>query len=287
MKYIIGRKVGMVQLFDVNGNLLPTTVIQCEPNIVLSYEDKRVVIGYDKIPEKKVNKLKKSTLGFFKKLDVDPYNLVAEFDNLSIEYKKGDLIKVDQFEIGELVDVQGTTRGRGYTGAIVRWNYKTGPKSHGAGFPHRYQGSIAFGRGGSQGQRVPKGKKMAGQYGHETVTTQNLLVLEPISKWNVILIKGVIPGPKNSSVLIKSSIKQPEKKIDVKIVSKEIKEDILRANEALEDKEALHEANVAAEAAEKAAEEQKAAEAAAKVAEAKKEAERLEKEKAKEQGINK
>lgn len=276
MKYIIGRKVGMVELFDVNGNLLPTTVIQCAPNLVLDTKSQqKILVGYNPIPPKKINqKLNKPLQGIYKKLNAKPCELMVEFDHTTTNYQKGDQIKVDIFEKGEVIDVQAITKGRGYTGAVVRWNYKIGPMSHGAGYPHRYQGSISFGRGGSQGQRVPKGKKMAGQYGHETVTIQNLVVLEPIAKWNILLIKGAIPGPKNGLVLLKSSVKKPDKKVPIVIISKEIQEDILRANEALEDREALHEANVAAEAAEKAAEEKKAQEALQKAAEAKKEEER-------------
>ncbi len=268
MKYIIGRKIGMVQLFDVNGKLLPATVVQCEPNIVLKADKNRITVGYDKVDAKKLNK---PQLGFFKKLGVAPYRNVMEFDQVTNQYKQGDLIKVNTFAKGELVDIQATTKGRGYTGAIVRWNYKCGPKSHGAGYPHRYQGSIAFGRGGSQGQRVPKGKKMAGQYGHEVVTIENLTVLDNIPKWNVLLILGAIAGPANGLVMIKSSVKKPTKKNEFTIISKEIKEQILEENEKLEDKEALHEANLEAEA--KAEQEAKEAEAAKIREEKQKEAE--------------
>ena len=250
MKYIIGRKIGMRSVFDVHGNVVAMSVIQCEPNLVLESNNKRIKVGDDQVDEKKLNK---PELGYFKKLGVKPYRHSVELDGVEKEYKKGDLIKVDTFAIGELVDVQGLTRGHGFTGAIKRWNYKIGPKSHGAGFPHRYQGSIAFGRGGSQGQRVPKGKKMSGHYGHETVTTENLVVYEPVLKWNIILIQGAIPGPNNQMLIIKSAVKKPGVKKDVKIISKEIKEDILQENKQLENKEALHEANLAAEAAEKKA----------------------------------
>ena len=152
--------------------------------------------------------------------------------------------------------------------------------SHGAGYVHRYQGSISFGRGGSQGQRVPKGKKMAGHYGHEVVTTENLLILDLIPKNNVILILGAIPGPKNGIVMIKSSVKKPNDKKEYTIISKEIKEDILKANEALENKEAVFEANKEAEEAEKKKEAAAAAEKAAATASAKKEKEAAEKAKA-------
>ena len=274
MKYIIGRKIGMTSVFDEHGNVIAASVVQCEPNLVLDAKDKRIKVGYDQIDEKKLNK---PELGYFKKLGVKPYRHIIELDGLDKEYKKGDLIKVDAFEKGELVDVQGITRGHGFTGAIKRWNFKCGPKSHGAGYPHRYQGSIAFGHGGSHGQRVPKGKKMSGQYGHETVTTENLLVCEPIPKWNILLIQGAIPGPKDQLLIIKSSVKKPNTKVNVVIISKEIKEDILRENEQLEDKKALHEANIAAEEAEKKAEVAAAQEQMEKQAEAKKEQEEIDK----------
>lgn len=255
MKYIIGRKLGMVQVFDVNGKLLPATIVRCEPNKVISKKDNTITVGYQEVDEKKLNKPQK---GHFKKLGVKPYKVIAEFANAEANVKANDVINVNAFEKGECIDVQGITKGRGYTGAIVRWNFKVGPKSHGAGFPHRYQGSIAFGRGGSQGQRVHKGKKMAGHYGYETVTIENLTVLEPVLKWDILIILGAIPGPKNGTVIIKSSMKKPGAKNEYTIISKEIKEDILKANEALEDKEAVFEANKEAEAAEKQKEEAEA-----------------------------
>lgn len=271
MKYLIGRKLRMVELFDVDGNVIPTTVISCEPNCVLDVKNNgTIIVGYNQTNEKKLNK---PQLGYFKKLGVKPYNTVMEFNDVTDSYKKGDLIKVDAFKNGELIDIQGITKGHGYTGAIKRWNFKVGPKSHGAGFPHRYQGSVAFGRGGSQGQRIPKGKKMAGHYGHEAITTENIQVIEPITKWNILLVKGAIPGPYNSMLLMKTAIKNPNKITPISIISKEIKEEILAANEGLEDKSALHEANLQAEAEQKAAEAAKAAETAAKAAAAKKEAE--------------
>ena len=268
MKYIIGRKLGMVQVFDVNGKLLPATIVRCEPNKVISKKDNTITVGYQEVEEKKLNKPQK---GHFKKLGVKPYKVIAEFANAETNLKENDVINVNAFEKGECIDVQGITKGHGYTGAIVRWNFKVGPKSHGAGFPHRYQGSIAFGRGGSQGQRVPKGKKMAGHYGHETVTIENLTVLEPVLKWDILIILGAIPGPKNGTVIIKSSIKKPGAKNEYTIISKEIKEDILKANEALEDKEAVFEANKEAEAAEKQKEKAEAQAKAAAAATAEKE----------------
>ena len=275
MRYILGRKLGMVQVFAADGKLLPATVVQCEDNIVINKKNNQITIGFQEIDEKKLNKPQK---GYFKKLGVKPYKIIAEFANAESSIKVNDIIKINTFKKGEYVDVQGITKGRGYTGAIVRWNFKIGPMSHGSGYVHRYQGSISFGRGGSQGQRVPKGKKMAGHYGHEVVTTENLLILDLIAKNNVILILGAIPGPKNGIVMIKSSVKKPNDKKEYTIITKEIKEDILKANEALEDKEAVFEANKEAEEVEKKKEAAEAAEKAA--AAAKKEKEAAEKAKA-------
>ena len=277
MRYIIGKKLGMVQVFAVDGKLFPATVVQCEDNKVINKKNNQITIGFQEIDEKKLNKPQK---GYFKKLGVKPYKIIAEFANAEASIKANDIININTFKKGEYVDVQGITKGRGYTGAIVRWNFKIGPMSHGAGYVHRYQGSISFGRGGSQGQRVPKGKKMAGHYGHEVVTTENLLILDLIPKNNVILILGAIPGPKNGIVMIKSSVKKPNDKKEYTIISKEIKEDILKANEALENKEAVFEANKEAEEAEKKNEAAAAAEKAAATASAKKEKEAAEKAKA-------
>ena len=274
MKYIIGRKLGMVQVFGVDGRLFPTTVVKCVDNKVISKKDNSITIGFEEIDEKKINKPQK---GYFKKLGIKPYKVVAEFANVDPSINVGDSININTFKKGEYVDIQGITKGRGYTGAIVRWNFKVGPMSHGSGYVHRYQGSVSFGRGGSQGQRVPKGKKMAGHYGHEIVTTENLLILDLIQKYNVILILGAIPGPKNNIVIIKSSIKKPNSKKEFTIISKEIKEDILKANEALEDKEAVFEANKEAEAAEKKEKEAEEAKKVAAAAAAKKEKEAAEK----------
>ena len=211
MNYILGKKVGMLQLFDVNGNLYPATVIHCEPNKVIKVKTKAkdgldaIQVGFDSIEERKLNRCQK---GIFKKIKCEKfYKYIREFSGVN-GYTIGQEIKVDQcFKPGEFVDVQGRTKGHGFTGAIKRWNFKIGPLSHGAGYPHRYQGSIAFGRGGSQAQRVKKGQKMSGRYGCEKVTTQNLLVLAIDKDNNTITIKGNVPGPINQILKIKNSVK--------------------------------------------------------------------------------
>lgn len=199
----------MTQSFLENGQRIPVTVIEAEPNVVLeskTLEKNGYVatkIGYQKISEKKLNK---PELNYFKKLNVEPMKYIKELRDVS-GYNSGDKIDLSVFSVGDLVDVQAVTKGKGFTGAIKRWNFKIGPLGHGAGYPHRYQGSISFGRGGSQGQRVPKGQKMSGHYGHELVTISNLTVVNLEIERNLILIKGSVPGPVNGLVLIKTTTK--------------------------------------------------------------------------------
>ncbi len=226
MNCILGKKVGMLQLFDPSGNLYPVTIIHCEPNKVIKVKTKAkdgldaIQIAFDTIEEKKLNRCQK---GIFKKNNYDKfYKYIHEFSNVS-GYTVGQEIKVDQcFKPGEFVDVQGKTKGHGFTGAIKRWNFKIGPLSHGAGYPHRYQGSIAFGRGGSQAQRVKKGQKMSGHYGCEKVTIQNLLVLAVDKDNNTITIKGSVPGPINQILKIKNSVKNKKAIVVPNLICKTI-----------------------------------------------------------------
>ncbi|MDE5553324.1 MAG: 50S ribosomal protein L3 [Malacoplasma sp.] len=209
MKFLLGRKIGMTQCFLEDGKVVPVTVVHVEPNVVLETKTKdkhgyvSTKVGFLTVKEKSLNK---PELGTFKKLKIEPKKYVKEFRNLE-GYNVGDKLTVETFNAGDLVDVQAITKGHGFTGAIQRWNFKTGPKSHGAGYPHRYQGSISFGRGGSQGQRVPKGTKMSGHYGHELVTISNLLVVKIDIEKNLILIRGSVPGPKDSLLTIKTTVK--------------------------------------------------------------------------------
>ena len=226
MNCILGKKVGMLQLFDLNGNLYPATIIHCEPNKVIKVKTKAkdgldaIQVAFDTVEEKKLNRCQK---GIFKKNNCDKfYKYLQEFSGVS-GYTVGQEIKVDQcFKPGEFVDVQGKTKGHGFTGAIKRWNFKIGPLSHGAGYPHRYQGSIAFGRGGSQAQRVKKGQKMSGHYGCEKVTIQNLLVLAVDKDNNTITIKGSVPGPINQILKIKNSVKNKKAVIVPDLICKTI-----------------------------------------------------------------
>jgi len=261
MRCILGKKIAMVQLFDTNGQIYPVTVIYCEPNKVLQVKGKSIRVGFDSVPAKKLNKAEQ---GIFKKAGSKKfYKYVRELALTG--YNVGDDVKVGQFKPGEFVDVQGTTKGHGFTGAIKRWNFKIGPLSHGAGYPHRYQGSIAMGRGGSQAQRVRKGQRMSGHYGNELVTIQNLEVVYVNERDNTITIKGAIPGKLNSIVFIKNSVKNTKTVKPFEVITKSSMDEIQIENEALLDKEAVKAQNEAIdkEAAAQAEAEKQAKEAAA------------------------
>ncbi len=209
MKKILGQKIGMISSFQKNGKLIPVTIISAEPNVVIEVKEESkngynaTKVGYLKVEEKSLNRAEQ---GIYKKAKTEPRKHMKEFRDVT-GYSIGDSITVSEFKIGDHVDAQATSKGHGFTGAIKRWNFKCGPKSHGAGFPHRYQGSISFGRGGSQGQRVMKGKKMSGHWGVETVTISNLEIVDIDLEKNLILVKGSVPGPKGALVVISSTKK--------------------------------------------------------------------------------
>ncbi|MGL4768747.1 MAG: 50S ribosomal protein L3 [Mycoplasmoidaceae bacterium] len=221
MKMILGRKIGMISSFLVDGKMIPVTVINADENIVIEVKTKEkfqynaTKIGYEFSKEKN---LSKAEIGVFKKLNLPVMRHIREFRDV-IGYKIGDKITVNTFRIGDYVDIQGISKGKGFTGAIKRWNFKCGPKSHGAGFPHRYQGSISFGRGGSQGQRVMKGKKMSGHHGVATKTISNLEIIGILPEKNLILIRGSIPGPKKSLVTIKETNKIKNNKKSSEVIN--------------------------------------------------------------------
>ena len=222
MKSILGTKVGMTQVFSTTGKKIPVTVVYIEPNNVLSVKTAEkdgydsVQVGYFSVSDKSLNKPKK---GQFKKANSESKRFIRELRGVN-GYEVGAKIDCSIFNVGELVDIQGTTKGHGFTGSIKRHNFSMGPMGHGAGYPHRYVGSIAFGRGGSQGQRVIKGTKLPGHYGHETVTTKNLLIVDVQPENNIMLIQGAIPGPKNGLLKIKSSVNKPNAKIDIEIINR-------------------------------------------------------------------
>ncbi len=206
-KAIVGKKLGMTQLFDANGNVVPVTVIEAGPCVVAQKKTvendgyEAVQIGYGDLKASKVNKPMK---GHFAKGDVAPKKVLREFrlDDISA-INVGDLIKADIFAEGDAVDVRGTSKGKGYAGVIKRWNFGRLKESHGTGPVHRHGGSL----GVIDPARVFKGKKMAGHLGNERVTVQNLSVVKVDAENNIIAVKGAVPGPKGGIVVLFDSVK--------------------------------------------------------------------------------
>ena len=207
-KAIIGRKVGMTQLFAEDGKVIPVTVIEAGPCPVVQVKTTEtdgytaLKLGFLDAKEKAMNK---PDLGQFKKAGVKPCKVLKEVRLDSVEgYNVGDEVKADVFAAGDKVDASGVTKGHGYTGVIKRWNQHRLKETHGVGPVHREPGSMGA---NSSPSRVFKHKKLAGQYGVENVTIQNLEVVRVDVQRNVILVKGAIPGPKGSVVTLKTSVK--------------------------------------------------------------------------------
>ena len=206
-KGLVGKKLGMTQLFDANGNVVPVTVIEAGPCVVAQKKTVEndgydaVQVGYGDLKASKVNKPMK---GHFAKNDVAPKKVLREFrldDCAAVNV--GDVLKADIFAEGDSVDVRGTSKGKGYAGVIKRWNFSRLKESHGTGPVHRHGGSL----GVIDPARVFKGKKMAGHLGNERVTVQNLKVVKIDAENNIIAVKGAIPGPKGGIVVIFDSVK--------------------------------------------------------------------------------
>ena len=214
-KAILGKKMGMSQIFTPDGTMIPVTVVKAGPCPVVQVKTAEkdgysaVKVGFESLGEVKKgsNRVAKPLQGIFAKAGVQPTRYLKEFKfENAAEYTVGQQIDCGVFAVGDHVDVTGTTRGRGFTGVIQRWNaQRVGSMSHGTGPIHRSVGSMSA---NSSPSRVFKNKHMAGQYGHETVTVQNLEVVKVDSDRGVILIAGGIPGPKNSLVVIKESLKK-------------------------------------------------------------------------------
>lgn len=207
MKSIVGRKMGMTQVFAEDGTMYPVTVVEVLPNAVTQVKTEEVD-GYEAIQvgyeDKKENRCNKAELGIFKKAGVSPKYELVELKGDEMKYNVGDEIKCDIFQAGDIVDVTGTSKGKGFSGAIKRYGFTIGPKGHGSGY-HRGPGSMAT--NGRYNRGIMKGKKMAGHHGNTTSTILNLLVVGVDSTHNAILIKGAIPGPKKSIVTIRSAVK--------------------------------------------------------------------------------
>lgn len=206
-KGLIGKKIGMTQIFDESGKVIPVTVIEAGPCVVAQVKTQdtdgytAIQLGYGDIKEKKLNKPMK---GHFTKVNVTPKKHLREFRVDSIdEVKVGDELKADVFAAGEKIDIQGTSKGKGFQGVIKRHGQSRGPMGHGSMY-HRRPGSM--GPTSTPG-RVFKGKKLPGHMGHVTVTIQNLDVVKVDMDKNVILVKGSVPGAKGAILKIKSAVK--------------------------------------------------------------------------------
>ena len=207
-KAIIGKKIGMTQIFDEKGNVIPVTVVEAGPCVVSQKKTiendgyAAVQIGFGDVKPQRVNKPMK---GHFAKANVALKKVLREFrlDNTDA-YNVGDIIKADVFAAGDKIDVVGTSKGKGYAGVIKRWNFQRLKESHGSGPVARHGGSIGS---CSDPSRVFKGKKMAGHLGAERVTVQNLKVVKVDAENNLIAIKGAIPGPNGGTIMIHDSVK--------------------------------------------------------------------------------
>jgi large subunit ribosomal protein L3 len=236
MKGILGRKVGMTQVFTKSGVLVPVTVIEIEPNVVTQIKTKDSD-GYDAIQlgfsTKREILKNKPEIGHAKKANTTPKRFLREIRNVDVSnYQLGQVIKVDLFEEGEVIDVTGISKGKGFQGVIKRHNFSRGPMSHGSHF-HRIPGSL----GTRREKRVQLGHKLPGHMGDELVTIQNLEIVAVDLENNVILVKGNVPGPKKSLVIIRSAIKNMNVKRD--------REELINYNEV-----AVEEQNINEEVAE-------------------------------------
>ena len=207
-KGLIGKKIGMTQIFDEKGNVIPVTVIECGPCVVAQKKTAEND-GYDAIQlgfmDAKAKHMTKAEQGHFEKNGLQLKKHLKEFryEDCS-KYNVGDVITVDTFAAGEKVDITGMTKGHGYSGVVKRWNCHKLRMTHGVGPVHRQPGSMGA---NSSPSRIFKNKKMAGQYGNEQVTVQNLKVVKIDSEKNLIAVKGAVPGAKNGIVFVRDSVK--------------------------------------------------------------------------------
>ena len=208
MKAILGRKMGMTEVFAEDGTMYAVTVVEVVPNVVTQVKTQEhdgyvaVQVGLDEKKESRANKPEK---GHAKKAGVTPFYHLRELRGDEMTgYNLGDKITVDMFKAGDVVDVIGTSKGKGYSGTIKRWHMHIGPKGHGSGY-HRGQGSFA--NQGRYNHGVMPGKHMSGHHGNKSATLLNLMVVAVDAERNAILIRGGLPGPKKSLVVIRSAVK--------------------------------------------------------------------------------
>ena len=207
MKAIIGKKVGMSQIFDENGHVIPVTVIEAGPCTVVQKKTSEkegynaVQLGFEDVPERK---LTKPEMGHLNKAGVSPKKHLREFDlDNAAELNIGDIVKADTFKVGDFVDVTGTSKGHGYAGVVKRYGAGRTPTTHGGGPVHRHAGSM----GVIDPAHIFKGKIGAGHMGVDQVTVQNLTVVKVDPELNMLVVCGAIPGPKGGLVTIKSTVK--------------------------------------------------------------------------------
>lgn len=207
---LIGKKIGMTQVFAADNSQVGVTAIEAGPCPILMVMDKNVQLGFDVVKEKS---LKKAQLGLYKKLNITPRKVIKDLSKeANVEYKVGDELKVDLFTEGEYVDVSGISIGKGFAGGMKRWHWKGGPRTHGS-TSHRRVGSI--GSSTTPG-RVFRGHHMPGHMGAEKVTVQNLKIIKVDLANNLLLIEGGVPGHKNGYLVVTKALKKRAKKAVVK-----------------------------------------------------------------------
>lgn len=238
MKGILGRKLGMTQVFTIEGTLIPVTVVEVKPNVVLQKKTKdvdgyeAVQLGYEDVKEQRSNK---PAIGHAKKANTAPKKFIKEFNcDEMLNLEVGAEVKADIFKAGDIVDVQGTSKGHGYNGTIVRNNAHQGPKTHGGSKNIRHQGSLAT--NGRNNGVVNKGTAMPGQYGGYTTTNQNLEVIKVDAEEGYILVKGNVPGPKRGLVTIHTTVKPKKEVTAVELISYEsasVEEELEKVEETI------------------------------------------------------
>ena len=208
MKAIIGKKVGMSQIFDENGHVIPVTVIEAGPCTVVQKKTSEkegyqaVQLGYEDVPERKLNK---PEMGHLNKAGVSPKKYLREFNlENAAELNVGDIVKADTFKAGDFVDITGTSKGHGYQGVIKRHGAHRLKETHGSGPVHRHAGSMGS---STDPSRIFKGKIGAGHMGVDQVTVQNLSVVKVDPELNMLVVCGAVPGPKGGLVTIKTTVK--------------------------------------------------------------------------------
>lgn len=242
MKGILGRKVGMTEVFTTDGKLIPVTVIEVEPNVVTQIKtvDKD---GYDAIQlgafDKKESSSNKPEKGHAKKANTSPKRFLREIRGVETSsYTLGQVIEADVFSAGDTVDVTGTSKGKGFQGVIKRWNQSRGPETHGSTY-HRRVGSL----GTMRPMRVLKGKKLPGHMGNEQITIQNLMIVDVDKENKYILVSGNVPGAKNSFVFVRDAVKGSKEFEKVVLVSYDETVEEAPANEVVNNEAVVEESN--------------------------------------------